>query len=324
MKRILKLFDYIFVLRPTLFFPVWTVFLAGFYTESKVDAAVVADAAATNGHLSPQPDFIWVGTFLTLLMGAVFILNQIMDRHTDDKNRKLFLIAQGHLTPKAAFIESVILIAAALGFAFVFSVQMGTLFLAILLLTGYLYSFSPFSFKDRPLLGLLANALGALLIFAAGWLVYGRPAETVLLHSVPYVCAVASVYLCTTLLDVQGDAASQKITFGVKYGMKTTIYVALLLETISMVSAYFLNDEIIFYPAFFSFPFFVWAGFRLRLKDVMRAIKYPILLLAFTVGIKWSLIYGRYDFFLLLLGVYAASKLYYKLRFGINYPNLST
>jgi len=156
MKQLFKPLDYFFVLRPTLFYPVWTVFLAGFFVQSKYGMAATNSASNhqfldTNGIA-----FIWVGLFLTMLMGAVFILNQIMDRKTDNKNHKLFLIAHGHLTPKAAFIESAVLIVIAVIFAFIFSIKMGVLFLGILILTGWLYSFEPFKFKDRPLLGLVA------------------------------------------------------------------------------------------------------------------------------------------------------------------------
>ncbi|MFQ5638348.1 MAG: UbiA family prenyltransferase [bacterium] len=330
MKQILKLFDYIFILRPTLFFPIWTIFLAGFFVQSKFGVAAPSNGV-NNGYItsSSQMDFLWVGLFLTLLMGAVFILNQITDRVSDKKNNKLFLIAQGHISPKAALVEAVILIVPALIFGFIFSKSaaitrnMGLVFLTLFLLTGIVYSFKPFNWKDRPLLGLCANILGALLIFSSGWIIYGIPTEKMLLHACPYICAVAAVYLYTTLPDRKGDHETQKITFAVKYGFKTTIYIGCALEFLSLITAYLAQDEIIFYPAFFSMLFFVWTLIKARMEDVFRAIKFPILILALTVAIKYEVQYDSFIYFYLLFGVYFVSKIYYKLRFGLNYPSLS-
>lgn len=329
MKELLKPLDYFFVLRPTLFYPVWTVFLAGFFVQSKYGHAATNSVANPSPLGNEQVEFIWVGLFLTLLMGAVFILNQIMDRRTDDQNKKLFLIAHGHLTPKAAFVESSALIVASLIFAFIFSINMGILFVGILALTGWLYSFEPFKFKDKPLLGLIANSLGALLIFIGGWIINGPMTQKVLTFALPYICAVAAVYLLTTLPDVEGDASTKKMTFGVKFGFKATVYAALGFELFALISSYFTEDELIFYPALFSMPFFIWAAFTLKLDEITRAVKYSILLLAFTICIKWIIAYSdasfsfKYAFLFVLVGIYFLSKIYYKIRFGINYPNLS-
>ncbi|MFQ5822441.1 MAG: UbiA family prenyltransferase [bacterium] len=317
MKRFLKPFDYIFVLRPTLFFPVWTVFLAGFFVQQKFSVAAINTTTNDVSTTYQDRDFLIVGLFLTLLMGAVFILNQIRDRFTDHQNQKLFLIANGYLTPKAAFIEALILIAAAVICAFLFSNIMGFLFLIILIVTGIFYSFEPFSWKDKPILGLFTNILGAVLIFGGGWIIDGSVSQKLLLHALPYACAVAAVYLFTTLPDLQGDASSEKVTFGVKYGFKATVYLGLFFEILALFSSFRLNDEIIFYPAFFSLPFFVWAVVKLKINDVIRVIKYSILFLSLTICIKFHF------YFFILVGVYLISKIYYKLRFGIDYPNLS-
>ena len=329
MKQLFKPLDYFFVLRPTLFYPVWTVFLAGFFVQNKYGVAANNSAASHHFLGTNGIAFIWVGLFLTMLMGAVFILNQIMDRKTDNKNQKLFLIAHGYLTHKSAFIESAALIAIAVIFAFIFSIKMGFLFLGILILTGWLYSFEPFKLKDRPLFGLVANGLGALLIFFGGWMIRGVLTQESIIYSIPYVCSVAAVYLLTTLPDVEGDASTQKQTFGVKFGFKTTVYFALFFEVVALVLSFFSKDELMFYPALFSLPFFIWASITLKMIEVQRAVKYSILLLTFTICVKWITIYSnaafsfKYAYFFLLMGVYFLSKIYYKVRFGLTYPSLS-
>ena len=129
--------------------------------------------------------------------------------------------------------------------------------------------------------------------------------------------------------DVEGDAATQKLTFGVKFGFKTTVHFALTFEVVALVLAYLSKDELIFYPALFSLPFFIWASITLKMTEVLRAVKYSILLLTFTICIKWIIAYShtafsfKYAYFFLLMGVYFLSKIYYKIRFGLTYPSLS-
>jgi hypothetical protein len=130
--------------------------------------------------------------------------------------------------------------------------------------------------------------------------------------------------LLTTLPDVKGDASTEKITFGVKYGVATTVYFSTGFLVVSCVVGYVFRDELIFYPAFFSLPFFIWAAVQLKMEDILRAIKYPILFLAMTISIKWRLAFSEYTFFFLLVAVYFISKFYYKFRFGVDYPSLST
>jgi len=128
------------------------------------------------------------------------------------------------------------------------------------------------------------------------------------------------VYLCTTLPDVEGDASIQKVTFGVKYGLKTTVYAGLALVAAAVILGFVLDDELIFYAAFFSVPVSVWAALKLKLEDVRRAIKYSILLLAAAIAIKYKIELKSFFYFFLLVGVYLVSKFYYKFRFGIDYP----
>ena len=246
-----------------------------------------------------------------------------MDRHTDDQNKKLFLLSEGHISTRAASIEATILILAAVIFGFIFSLSMGLLYLEILIFIGLIYNFKPFNWKDKPILGLIANILLAFLLFSGGWIIKGTYVQDLVIYSFPYICAVAAIYLYTTLPDTDGDAVSEKVTFGVKYGFKTTVYVGFVFILITLVSSYILKDELIFYPAFFSLPFFIWTLVKLRLEDVYRAIRFPILLLSISICIKYKIVFDSLIYFFILIGVYLASKIYYKLRFGINYPRLS-
>ena len=310
-KRIAKSLDYVFVLRPTLFYPVWTVYAAGYFAFHRFSPAGMngsAEAISTGSLL--------MLLFLTLLMGSAFILNQLCDVATDAHNHKLFLIAQRHITPHAAWMEMIVLLLTGMAGALLFDRFIGFLFGAIFVLTGLLYSVHPFQWKDHPLLGLISNSLGALMIFAAGWWSMQTEFALAAQHALPYMRAVAAVYLYTTLLDLDGDAHARKLTFGVKYGWKATTVTGAVLELMAVGAALAFRDPIIFYPALFSAPFFLLAAIRQQRGDISRAIKLPILFLALAIC------FHVWQYLILLVAVFYASKWYYYHRFNMNYPSL--
>ena len=136
--------DYLFVLRPTLFFPVWTVFLANYYASTRFDTS--SDAMTNN--LSPfNASFL-----ITLLMGSVFIINQIVDIETDKKNNKLFIIADGYISIKNAVLETLILAVLPFAVSFYINMKLGIIFLLIFFSTCILYNIEPFAWKDKPIL----------------------------------------------------------------------------------------------------------------------------------------------------------------------------
>ncbi len=308
MFKIARIFDYFFILRPTLFLPVWTVFACGFF---------VAGALAEKPAATPVEP-LTLAVVLTLMMGSAFILNQIVDIHTDKHNNKLFLLANGHIPIPVAVAEAVVLAVLPVAVAFAHSVAVGVLFVVIYLVTGVLYSMAPFKWKDRALPGLLANALGAVLIFTAGW--WGRaPGEwQAVLYSLPYAAAVGAVYLLTTIVDREGDALIGKRTFAVRYGVPATLRAGLVLEIFSLAGAALLRDALIFWPALAAVPFFIAAVRKSSDRAIDRAIKYPILFLALAVCAKWPF------YLLLLLATFLVSKWYYHYRFGISYPSLES
>lgn len=310
-KKIVKLLDYVFVLRPTLFFPVWTVYAAGYFAFHRF--APGGMNGATTGMAGESLTLL---LSLSLLMGAAFILNQLCDIATDAQNHKLFLIAHRHISPNAARLQTILLSGAGLLIAFYYSHDIGLLFLAIFLLTGILYSVAPFQWKDRPFLGLLSNAGGALLIFSAGWWSVETGLGMPVRHALPYMLAVGAVYLYTTLLDLDGDARTQKLTFGVKYGWRPTIIAGCACEIAATGIAFYVNDPVIFYPALLSVPFFLLAAVKQTRNDVSRAIKLPILFLALAICLK------VWQYVLVLAFVFYFSKWYYRERFGLKYPSL--
>ena len=309
--RIVQLFDYVFILRPTLFFPVWIVFGAGYFTFQPRGVEMALGEHDTIAGL-------WlVGALLTLLMGSAYILNQIIDIPIDRENNKLFLIADGHVPLRHAYIEMVVVALVALAGAFLVRLELGMLFVVIFLVTGILYSVPPFVWKDRPLAGLAANFLGAELIYVCGAWAGGAVEIRPFFYAIPCALAVAAVYLLTTIQDRKGDAVHRKMTFAVKYGIAATAAMAAVLEFMALGFAWLWHDPIMFYPALLSAPFFLIAAWKRDERAAVRAIKFPILLLALTVSLYWVSL-------LLLLGItYYLAKMYYYMRFGLRYPSLN-
>ena len=174
MDRI-KILDYLFVLRPTLFFPVWTVFLAGYHASLFFEPEKIA----LNSPL--------VATILlTLLMGAVFIFNQITDIETDRKNQKLFFVANGIIKKKVARAEAIGLTFFPIAVSLILSFKLGIIFALIFCFTGILYSFKPFSWKDKPVLGVINNFLGGWAVAAGGWIAAGASNWKFVIYAIPY------------------------------------------------------------------------------------------------------------------------------------------
>ena len=104
------------------------------------------------------------------LMGGCFILNQIRDRESDRLNEKLFFIHKDLISLRFAWIEAITLIVLGLAVLTLFR-NSDLLIVAIIfvLVTGYLYNFSPIRAKDRVWSGLIANMIMGEAAFALGF-----------------------------------------------------------------------------------------------------------------------------------------------------------
>ncbi len=316
MRSVIRYFDYIFLMRPVLFFPVWTVFLAGFLIAQSVGAGPFHLDWGYIRHLQWSVFLLALGSY-SLLMGAVFIVNQMTDVGSDLENEKLFLIAEKHVSPRAAVREMLILIVLSFGLALSlppwFLISLG---LALLVL-GVAYSLPPFLWKDRPLLGLLANLFGGFITFSAGWLVVRPLSWKMVGHALPYVFAVGAVYFLTTILDAEGDLHSNKITVAVRFGGTLCVRMALLFDGVALLLGMYFRDWIVSISALLSFFLFGLLLFRENAVWINRATRLPILLLSVFVAIFFP------PYWLGILGIYFLSKWYYWKRFGLIYPSLS-
>ncbi len=320
MKKLLKPFDYVFILRPMYFLPLWSLYLAGFYTQNKFAMASHTFGESNDNVVQSLQKLDVAGLFLTLLMGGLFVLYQVIDRHVE---KEFTFIAPEKMTPKAAFFEAGVLIGIPLIASFFFSLTDGVILLLLLFISGYLFNFKPFNWKNNAFLGLLAIIISGGLIFALGWFVNGTFSNQMLRTSIPYVLSTACIYLFLTMLDMQNET-SEKKTFAQTFGSTVTVLIALLLAIIALILSLNSGDELIFYPTFFSLPFLIWVGLKFNQSELERVIKYPVAMFAISISIKWILTFDNYVFVFILAAVYIASKIFHRLRFGVNKSTLLT
>lgn len=306
-----SILDYLFVLRPILLAPAWTMLLAGHYQGQKFQALAI-------DRWRWPVDLWWMLLLYSCLMGAVYIVNQIFDVETDRLNKKLFLVAEGFVSITALWLEAGVLFAGAIILGFrLFGIAAGLLMAASGAL-GLLYSIPPFKLKAKPLLDMLANGIGyGALAFATGWAALGKYSDAIWLASSPYVLAVAAVYLNTTIPDYASDKATGNITTGVFLGGRVTTWLALVLMFSALVLALALGDNLCAVAAGCSLPLFGLAAFSGSMRWVMLSYQAGALCLVALVGMVFPLFFG------LLAATFLALKFYHKWRFGMDYPRFA-
>jgi len=306
--------DYFFVLRPMLFFPGWSTLLAGYLIPYKSKIFLPFSLIHEINFIEL---LILIGSF-ALVMGSTFILNQLADKKSDKINSKLFLISNSHISNRDAIIEVIILTILSLIIGFLINVKVLVIFVIFLILTGYLYNFSPFEFKNKPWPSLFSNALMGWLAFSIGWSMHGDFNFEFVIISMPYLFFNTALYLFTTLPDVDGDKKTNKNTFAVKYGAKPVILSAFFLFGLGIMIAILFSDmqAMIFY--FLSLPFFILTIITFKIPHTILTTKFAILFFALSICLKIP-----YYIFLMVLGFYS-TKFYFRFRFNLDYPNFSS
>jgi 4-hydroxybenzoate polyprenyltransferase len=306
---VLRFLDYVFLLRPILFFPGWTTALTGYLL-----------AVGLQRHWpSPSglPFEFWTSVVsFTFLMGAAFVVNQLHDAITDGINDKLFFISRGIIGRGAAWMEMAAFLAAGLFCSFLHSVELTVIYLISAVWFVVLYNFAPFRMKDRAVGSVVANAAMGVSALAFGWWsVHPNDAREFVLAGLPYVLFNTGIYFLTTIPDAAGDEASNKQTVSVRYGVDSVISMAVVCIVAAGATAWLTDDRLIAIVVTLSAPFLLIMVWKRRTEDVLRATKFSLLAFAVVVGVYFPLYYGLIIFF------FAATRWYYRKRFGMAYPS---
>lgn len=322
--RLLHCFDYIAILRPLLLIPAWTMLLLGYYNgldQTPVDARSLPSIGGMRVIWRPDSGILVTLLLYSLLMGAVYILNQISDSRTDQINGKLHLVAQGYMRENILKVQIGILLLVSVTLAFF---QFSLMYVCLILLSivlGVLYSVSPVRLKGRPILDLLANACGfGLVAFAVGWASKSAFSTDIVLKCLPYVICTSAAFINTTIPDMKGDRQNGDTTIGIFLGIrKSCILSAALVGIVPLVSL-LLGDFICLTASVLSLPFFIymlvsnWDERTPNFSAITLATKVSLMLLSLLIAVFIPL------YFVLLIVTILLIRTYYKMRFGISYP----
>jgi 4-hydroxybenzoate polyprenyltransferase len=291
--------DYLFFLRPVLLPPVWTIALLG-TLPTPVDASL--------------PPLRWILLFVQLaaLFGGVYTLNQICDIDSDRLNRKLFFLPEGIITVRAAWIFTAALDLAALALGWWLGLNY-LIITALIMALGIFYSAGTMPWKNRPYLALIANGIGhGAAVYLLGSVFAGRPWMESWTGALAYTLAVAAVYLATAVPDCDGDAATGKRTFAVRWGARATMIIAAILVTLAVVVAARIGDRHLAFAGAAAWPFFLRG--IVKSGGAATAAKAAVAALSLAAVIAYPL------YLALLVAGFIGTRLFFRWRFGIAYP----
>ena len=302
--RYLGWVDWYFFARPVLMPPVWTILL--------LSAAPISAAIPVNA-LPATLLRVWLGLGLGfLLFGGVYVFNQIFDIESDRQNRKLFFLPEGIIRLRfaiaqyAVFTVGAVIGGAALGRTWLVAT------LAIVVL-GILYSVPAVRLKDRPLGGLIANAVGhGTLAYYLGRALGDPQSVPVWGESTSYAFAVAAVYLLTTIPDRAGDATTGKSTVAVRFGSRVAAAAAVMCVLAAGLAAIHYRQWPVAISAGVSLPWFALTVAAERLCRV--GIRVALLTLSFFACLAF------WPYIFILLFIWVSTRWYYRRRFGVRYP----
>ncbi len=303
----MKFFDLFFSARPLLHLPIWSVYLVALRYRNQLSYETFGW-----GNIAAL-------AILSLMAAGAFWLNQVYDRESDALNNKIGFIQRGYLTVKMLLWCAAVATVLGLALSYWYS---GTLFLICLqgAALTYIYSAPPLRLKDRPISGMLANA------YAFGFLISVSVQPHINAHTIgligwdnPYYffLSVASVHVITTLPDLAGDSRTGKRTMAVTWGRVPSLVTAFALMLLAVWVAWYTGHMILVAIAAVSVVSIVVNLVVKSAKLELLSAKLPILLL--TVLAAWY-----YPFYaLFIIALICATRIYYRKRFGMTYPQIA-
>ncbi|MBN2226278.1 MAG: UbiA family prenyltransferase [candidate division Zixibacteria bacterium] len=298
---VVRILDFIFAARPMLHLPIWSIFLVSYHYR--------------HGDFSASALIVLIG--LTLIGSGTYYLNQVYDYESDLLNRKLGFLQKGLLEKRQLLIAGITLsiVAPIIG-----AVQsLVTLAVFVPLIAGSIaYSLPPFRVKDRPLAGLLVNAVGYGVLIpmtVPGMLTRLDRLDGLLAGY--FFLTVAATYLLTVIPDRAGDEKAGKRTYATMLTDRTIIITALALLAGSILVSLLLLHHLLVPISTIGFGLCLFALISKQPSHVLLACKVPILLLSLLAGYYYP------GYFIFLVVLLVATRIYYRRRFGIPYPRLN-
>jgi len=314
-KKIVPFLDVIMIARLSYFFGVWAMVCVGMYIGDLINNSV--DINSTT--LSIPTSILFFG--ISFVCASIFIANQIYDLEVDEINNKAKII-DNFIT--IDFSKKVLLFLLPIGFLLIIFVDLLVVLPMVLLylICGMLFTNQNLNFKQNMFMNFLFYIILALLLILSG-LIYSRNDMTIIsLFSLSlkfiflFLLIYGAVVLAINILDQEGDRKRNRITIPQYFGIRFTSIIALLMFLFSFFIGLYLKEPLSVVCSISSIPFFLYLIFRGKEKDVIRSIRYPILLINFYLFMIFPLLFYP------IVITYYISKYYYWHRFSLHYPTL--
>jgi len=314
-KKIVPLLDVIMITRLSYFFGVWAMVCIGMYIGDLINNSI--DINSTT--LSIPTSILFLG--ISFICASIFIVNQIYDLEVDEINNKAKIIDN---FISIDFSKKILFFLLPTGFLLIIFIDILVVLPMVLLylICGMLFTNQNFNFKKNMFMNFLFYIILALLLILSG-LIYSRSDMTIIsLFSLSlkfiflFLLIYGAVVLAINILDQEGDQKSNRITIPQNIGIRFTSIIAFLMCLFSFFIGLYLEEPLSVVSSISSIPFFLYLIFRGKEKDVIRSIRYPILLINFYLFMIFPLLFYP------IVITYYISKYYYWHRFSMHYPTL--
>jgi len=220
-----------------------------------------------------------------IILGLLNIINEIFDIKTDRINSKPFLISQGYVTIKQAWLILFVVGIPTLIFIFLFSVKL--LFISLIsLFLAFLYTNPYYSFKSIPFMDLIINSLGyGFICLNVGLIIINQP--IMLFDSLPFIFLMASIYILTEIPDIIPDKKANIITTAVFLGKRKSQYFALSLMFISVIYFYIYYSIIFLIFGLFFILIIIFSIFYPSKKIIRYSFLVPVILYTVYVSLNY-------------------------------------
>lgn len=314
-KKIVPLLDVIMITRLSYFFGVWAMVCIGMYIGDLINNSI--DINSTT--LSIPTSILFLG--ISFICASIFIVNQIYDLEVDEINNKAKIIDN---FISIDFSKKILFFLLPTGFLLIIFIDILVVLPMVLLylICGMLFTNQNFNFKQNMFMNFLFYIILAFLLILSG-LIYSRSDMTIIsLFSLSlkfiflFLLIYGAVVLAINILDQEGDQKSNRITIPQNIGIRFTSIIAFLMCLLSFFIGLYLEEPLSVVSSISSIPFFLYLIFRGKEKDVIRSIRYPILLINFYLFMIFPLLFYP------IVITYYISKYYYWHRFSLHYPTL--
>ena len=303
MTVILRICDFLFVLRPVILIPAWSFYLIG--------AASGTRSTGTSVAAVPTP---LTAFCLTAILVTAYLLNQIFDRESDERNNKCLYLSRGIFRPRTLVLMAVAsFLAASLAYHRVDLGAKGPLALALAL--SLAYSLPPARLCARPFFDLSSNAVGyGGIAFALGFGAVNASRDSAMWESIPWVLLVGATFLHTTILDFSGDRAAGKKSTTVLMGIRASAVTAVVLHGCAFVFAIATRDSVAAIVTGLTLPVTVFPVFKRSISSSSFVIQTNTLVVTVAAAFAWPL------YLAVVVPLIALSRFYHRRRFGFAYP----